>query len=197
MDTRGKIIQSAVELFGQKGYHSTSIQEIGEHAGVSKGAIFHYFPNKSEILFVIHEKFIDIILEKADHVLHREDLSATQKLRELIVDLVQLIADFKPYVVVFFKEYKYVDEDRLAIIKAKRDRCEQIFKAVVEQGVAGGEFRRDLDIDMIVKAIFGMCDWTHQWMRPDGRLTPRQIALTFCDLLLGGLRQQVSGDRPA
>ncbi len=196
MDTREKIIQSAVELFGRKGYHSTSIQEICEHAGVSKGAVFHYFSNKSEILFVIHDQFIDVILEQAGRVLQQEELTATEKLRELLILLVQLVADFKMHVTVFFKEYKYVDKDRLDIIREKRDRCEQIYRTVVEQGVASGEFRQDLDVDVVVKGLFGMCDWTYQWMNPDGRLTPREIALIFWELLLKGLRWEVDGEKP-
>ncbi|SFF97843.1 transcriptional regulator, TetR family [Desulfotomaculum arcticum] len=187
METRDKIILSAVELFEKKGYHTTTIQEISENAGVSKGAVFHYFPNKTEILFVIHERFIDVLLVKANHVLQKADLNAAQKLQQLIIDLVQLIADFKPYVVVFFQEYKYIGEDKMAIIKAKREHCEKIFQSVVEAGVADGEFRKDLEVDIIVKAIFGMCDWTHQWMNPAGKLKPGEIGLIFWEILMGGV----------
>ncbi|WP_027365649.1 TetR/AcrR family transcriptional regulator [Desulfotruncus alcoholivorax] len=190
METRDKIILSAVELFEKKGYHTTTIQEISENAGVSKGAVFHYFPNKTEILFVIHERFINVLLEKATHVLHRTDFNAARKLQQLIIDLVQLIADFKPYVVVFFQEYKYIGEDRLAIIKAKRDQCEKIFWSVVEEGVANGEFRKDLEVDIIVKAIFGMCDWTHQWMNPNGKLKPKEIGLIFWEILMSGVNKE-------
>ncbi|WP_018086912.1 TetR/AcrR family transcriptional regulator [Desulfurispora thermophila] len=189
MDTRSKIIQSAVELFSQKGYHCTSLQEICEHAGVSKGALFHYFNNKSEILYVIHDQFIEVILAQAQQVRFRTDLTATEKLRQLVVDLVQLIADFKMHVKVFFKESRYVDKDKLELIVEKRDRLERIYRDVVEQGMASGELRDDLDLDVVVKGIFGMCDWTYQWMRPDGRLAPRQIGLIFWEILLGGLRQ--------
>lgn len=190
METRDKIIQSSVELFGVKGYHSTSLQEISDNAGVSKGAVFHYFPNKSEILYEIHDSFIDRILEQAMAVINRDDLDASQKLRDLILDLVQLIADFKPYVVVFFQELKNVPEDKMLLIKAKRDEYEKIFQAVVEQGVDNGVFRNDLNIDITVKAIFGMCDWTHMWMNPKGFFIPRQIGLMFWKILNEGLKKE-------
>jgi len=186
-ETRDRIIASAVELFEKKGYHSTTIQEIGEKAGVSKGAVFHYFSSKNEILFLIHEKFINVILNRAENVLKRSDLGTAEKLRELIVNLVELIAEYKPYVVVFFQEFKYVEQERLPLIKEKRDRCEQIYRRVLEQGMSAGEFRKDLDPDMVTKAIFGMCDWSHQWLNPGGRLTPREIGLTFWKILLEGI----------
>ncbi|MFZ5633335.1 MAG: TetR/AcrR family transcriptional regulator [Bacillota bacterium] len=188
MDTRDKIIQSAIELFGEKGYHATSIQEISDKAEVSKGAVFHYFPNKSELLFVIHDNFIDIHLEQVERVLMKDDLCASEKMRELILDLVQLIADFKPSVIIFLQEFKYVTEDKLEIIKSKRGKSEEMFKKVIEQGVNSGEFKKDLDIDLTVKAIFGMCDWTYRWMNPNGRLTPREIGLNFWKILMGGLQ---------
>jgi len=183
-----EITQAAVRLFEKKGYHSTTIQEISDSAGVSKGAIFHYFPNKGEILFEIHDSFIDIILNQGKQVLNRDDLNNSQKLSQLIIDLVQLIADFKPYVVVFFQEYKYIGEDRLVSIKEKRDGYESFFRAVVEQGVRSGEFRQDLDVDIIVKSIFGMCDWTYQWMKTDGKYTPLEIGQMFRRILLDGLK---------
>jgi len=192
MDTRNKIIQSAIELFGEKGYHATSIQEISEKAEVSKGAVFHYFPNKGDLLFVIHDTFIDIHLEQVERVLMREDLCASEKLRELILDLVQLIADFKPSVIIFARELRNITEDNLAIIKAKRDKSAYMFRKVIEQGVKEGEFRKDLDIDVTVKAIFGMCDWTYLWMDPNGRLTTREIGVCFWQILMGGLKPERS-----
>ncbi|MEO0230055.1 MAG: TetR/AcrR family transcriptional regulator [candidate division WOR-3 bacterium] len=46
VNTKNKLLESGIELFSQKGYDATSIQEICEKAGVSKGAFFHYFPSK-------------------------------------------------------------------------------------------------------------------------------------------------------
>lgn len=188
MGTREIIIQSAIELFGEKGYHATSVKEICAKSNVSIGALFHYFPNKAELLFQIHDKFIDIHLEHVERVFSREDMGYHDKLRELILDLVQLIADFKPDVVVFLQEYKYVTEDNLAVIKSKRDKSEGIFKKVIEQGIENGDFKKDLNVDITVKAVFGICDWTHRWMNPGGRLTPREIGLVFWKILLEGLQ---------
>lgn len=187
METRDKIIQSAIELFGEKGYHATSVKEICAKCGVSIGALFHYFPSKGELLFEIHDRFIDIHLEQVERVFSRDDIGCRDKLRELILDLVQLIADFKPNVVVFVQEYKYVTEDKLAVIKSKRDKSEEIFKKVIEQGVEKGEFKKDLDVDITVKAVFGICDWTYRWMEPGGRLAPREIGLVFWKILMEGM----------
>lgn len=187
-DTRSKIIQCAVELFEKKGYHGTTIQDIGDKAGVSKGAVFHYFQSKSDILYVIHEKFIDIILEQSDLVLRRVDINAAEKMRQLIINLVQLIADYKVYVVVFFEEYKYIDEENFKLIVAKRDQLERLYRAVLEQGIAGGEFRSDLDPDVVTKGMFGMCDWTYQWYRSNGKYTPEEIGMIFWQIFIGGLR---------
>lgn len=191
MDTRDKIIQSAVKLFGEKGYHSTSIQEISQKAGVSKGAVFHYFPNKSELLYVIHDIHIDMLLESAKRILDKNNLTANDKLRELIIDLVHHLADYRLYVLVLLREFINVtDENKLTIIKDKRDMYEKAFHTVIKDGVKNGEFRKDLNIDITVKAIFGMCNWTPRWLNPEGELLPSQIGLIFWDIVKSGLLDQ-------
>ncbi len=188
MDTRSKIIQAAVQLFGQKGYYSTSIQEISEHAGVSKGAVFHYFPNKSDLLFVIHDIHINILLEHAAHILEQNELTAAGKLRAMITDLIQVLTDYKLYAIVFFQEFRHItDAEKLAAIKKKRNEYEKAFRVVLRQGLENGEFRPDLNINLAVKGILGMCDWTTQWLKPEGPLTPEQIGQLFGDMLLNGI----------
>ena len=48
--TREKITKAALELFSERGYAATSTRRIAKHAGISEGLIFHYFPNKKELL---------------------------------------------------------------------------------------------------------------------------------------------------
>lgn len=186
--TREKIIEAAKYLFGQKGYHSTSIQEISQKAEISKGLIYHYFSNKSEILFEIHDHILGILIEQAEKIMMRDDLSASDKLREMMIDLIQMIMDSQPNMTVFFQELKYTPEDILTRIKSERDRFEKVFKQALEKGIADGEFRKDTDIEITAKAIFGMCNWTYQWFDPSRELSTREIGMKFYDIVIKGIR---------
>ena len=58
-ETRKALIESALKLFGSKGYADTSVQEITEAAQVTKGAFYHHFESKEDLLRLIHDEFLD------------------------------------------------------------------------------------------------------------------------------------------
>jgi len=187
MNTREQILQSAVQLFGTKGYQSTSIQDICDLAGVSKGAVFHYFNNKGELLFEIHEEIIDILLKQYEAVFENNNLGPSQKLRELVGILVDLMVNYRPYIVVLFQEYRNIQDNNFELVKAKRDRSEEIVSAVIKQGISSGEFRKDLEFSILAKLFFGICNWTYIWLNPEGHLTPQQIADNIWRVFMGGI----------
>ncbi len=193
MNTREQILHSAVQLFGTKGYQATSIQDICDLAGVSKGAVFHYFNNKSELLFEIHEEIIDILLKQYESVSNNDSLSPSKKLRELVDILVGLMVDYRPYIVVLFQEYRNIQDHNFELVKAKRDKCERIVSAVIKQGILNGEFRQDLEFSILAKLFFGICNWTYIWLNPEGELTPRQIAENIWMVFIGGIRAGSKG----
>ncbi|HEX8366183.1 MAG TPA: TetR/AcrR family transcriptional regulator [Allosphingosinicella sp.] len=58
-DTRGRIVQAAMELFWEKGYGSTSIADILSRSQVNSGSLYHYFPGKQDLLVAVLEAYRD------------------------------------------------------------------------------------------------------------------------------------------
>jgi AcrR family transcriptional regulator len=87
MQTREKIIIAALELFSEKGYHSTNSKEITARADVSIGSFYAYFKDKKE-LFIEAYKYYDYVIEKGvcdnvnDVSSGKENVNAWEKLRE-------------------------------------------------------------------------------------------------------------------
>ena len=63
--SRGKILEAAFELMAKKGYEATSISQIAQHAGISKGLIYNYFDSKEAML----KALIHHAMEEADHLM--------------------------------------------------------------------------------------------------------------------------------
>lgn len=61
---RERVLDAAVELFGERGYHATSIAEIGERAGIAKSVLYHYFESKAALYEAIVETQSDELLER-------------------------------------------------------------------------------------------------------------------------------------
>jgi AcrR family transcriptional regulator len=187
--TRRALVDSALNLFGEKGYASTSVQEITEAAGVTKGAFYHHFESKEDLLRLIHDDFVDYYLSVLETVLEKNKASdPAGQLRELFRAFLPIVEQYQPSVTVFFQERRFLTGERFKAVKRKRDRFDALFRKVIEDGVASGSFRKDLDPRIVDLGILGMLSWVHQWYRPGGRYTAEQVADIFAELVLGGLR---------
>ena len=88
--TRQALLDSAVSLFEEFGYDVTSVQQIVDKAERTKGAFYHYFDSKEDLLHEIHDGFIDYQLELAREVVAR-DIPIDEKLHQFIVEVLSLI----------------------------------------------------------------------------------------------------------
>ena len=186
--TRRALIDSAVQQFGDQGYAATSVQEITDAAGVTKGAFYHHFGHKEDILRLIHDDFVDYYLSVMDEIVARYDDPADQ-LAELIKAFVPIVEAYQASLRVFLQERRYLTGEHFAAVKRKRDRFDQLFQRVIENGVDQGRFRKDLDPRVVGLGIIGMLSWVHQWYKPGGRLTAEQVGGILGAMVMDGLRK--------
>ena len=184
--TRQALIDSALELFGSRGYAVTSVQEITEAAGVTKGAFYHHFESKEDLLALIHDQFLDLQLAMLREALLRDEDPAA-RLRELLRALLATTARYQANVTVFYLERRHLTGERFEAMRRKRDEFDRLFLQVIERGIDEGKFRGDLDARIAGLGILGMCAWVHQWYRPGGRYTAEEIADIFSEMALAGL----------
>jgi AcrR family transcriptional regulator len=185
-ETRKAIIDSALKLFGEKGYAVTSVQEITDAAGVTKGAFYHHFESKQDLLRLIHDEFLDYQLAILRMALDADEDPAV-RLRELLEALLTSTTQYLANVTVFYLERRNFTGAQYKAVKRKRDEFDRLFGQVIERGVSEGKFRSDLDPRIVSLGILGMCAWVHQWYRPSGRYSADQIADIFSELVLDGL----------
>lgn len=182
---RDDVIQEAAALFDRRGYHATSMEDIAAAVGLRKPTLYHYFGSKDEILFWVHEEFIDLLIDRQER---RAQTSMTpdQLMLETMGDVLELMETHRGHVRVFFEHHRELAEAEHAAIAAKRARYEAGVAATIQRGVDEGLFR-PIDVKLATLAVFGICNWAYQWYRPDGHLRSRDIAYVFWDLLQNGL----------
>jgi AcrR family transcriptional regulator len=79
------IIETAMKLFAHKGYHSTSIQEIAEKSGISKGSVYTYFSSKEELMLSIFKYYYELVSEKILSIEQDKTLTAKEALAKQIM----------------------------------------------------------------------------------------------------------------
>jgi len=71
-DKRNRIHQAALSIFGQRGFHETTVEEIARQAGVAKGTVYLYFTSKADILIDAFRRYLDEILDFVDGLINSD-----------------------------------------------------------------------------------------------------------------------------
>jgi len=183
---RKQVLAAAVDLFAANGYDGTSVQQIVERAGVTKGALYHYFTAKEDILLEIYTTVFDEQMAALDDIIamNREP---EWTLREIIHSLIGVTAANVKVSAVFSREATRMDQTRWAALQDRWRGYQESVRAVIRRGQSDGSFAMVASPEMASWAIFGVTTSLHTWYRPDGPKTPQQLATELSDLVLAGL----------
>jgi AcrR family transcriptional regulator len=183
---RAELIRAAARLFSTRGYHGTSMQHLADALGLQRGSLYAHIGSKQDLLF-------DVVEEGAEHFLARGQEAvnlgapAAERLRALLVGHVETAAQHLESATVFLNEWRYLSPEPRAEIKAKRDAYEAMLVRIIEDGIAGGDFRPDTDVRFATLLTLSAGNWTYAWYRPGGNMTPRDIGERFAELIIKGL----------
>lgn len=183
-DQREMILEHAAQLFANRGYSATSMNQVAEACGFSKALLYHYYRDKYSLLVSIAENHVSR-LEGLVADVEAQKLDAEAHLRELIRRFVQEYAGARHAHRVLTEDVKFMEpEDRERVLGTQRKVVSGFARAVLE-------LRPDLQDAALAKPLtmllFGMINWMFIWMRPDGELDYDAMAPVVADLFLGGL----------
>ncbi|HEU5140149.1 MAG TPA: TetR/AcrR family transcriptional regulator [Bacillales bacterium] len=184
---KDQIIKQSIQLFESKGFSETSIQDIADALGATKGTFYYYFPSKEQLLMDIHSTYIDDLLRRQQDILDARDKDCKTKLFDMVGLTLKQIAPNGRKAKIFFREMINLKEENQRVIKGKRKAFRFNLQKIVEQGIENGEFNKDIRPDMATFAILGMCNWSYNWFDPSGPVSEEQLTETYSEMLLAGI----------
>lgn len=181
---RALIIKSAAHVFGRKGFHATTLEEIAADLKVTKASLYYYFSTKEELLFEVHLLSMEDVLGRIERVraLHA---SPVDQLQAAISEHLRVLAGDYEGAFLLQQEYDLPDAYRQQIVRL-RDRYEQTLLDIVQDGVRQRLFRVK-DARVTVRMMLGSINWFLRWYRAGGRLTVEEIAEAYVDSIFYGL----------
>ncbi|HCT75638.1 MAG TPA: TetR family transcriptional regulator [Micromonosporaceae bacterium] len=189
MGVRGRVLAAAEELFAEQGYDATSVQQVVARAGVTKGAMYHYFSAKEDLLFEIYNSLLTEQLSGLDRILAQQHDAATS-IREIIDDLIVTTAARARGVAIFGREASRLDQERWHALQADWRRYQDSVRKVIRDAQEEGTFVSSASPEVVSWSIFGFVNDLHTWYRPDGPKTAAVIAKELADFVLNGLSQK-------
>jgi len=182
-----QIIDAAVKVIAENGYHSSQVSKIAKAAGVADGTIYLYFKNKEDILITVFKEkmgqFIETIASEID-----KRQTATEKLKALIeMHLEQLSKDQHLAIVTQLELRQSNYELRLEINKVLKPYL-TVIDNVIKEGINENLFRNDLKIPLVRQMIFGTIDEVvTNWVMKECKYDLMQEVPLIHSLLLNGI----------
>jgi len=189
---RQAVLQAAAELFNERGFHATSLDDIAARLNVSKPTLYYYVKNKDEILLQCVSQGLEMTLEGIE-ASRQAGGNAVDQLRACMQVYAGIVT--QPFGMCLIRVGdEEVPEPSRTELRRMKSEIDHAFRRLVAQGVEEGSLA-PCDPKMSAFVIAGALSWIGRWYQPGGDYTPEQIAqqciATLCD---GVLRR---GEAPA
>ncbi len=189
------IILESARLFRNNGYLATSIRDIGDALGITSAALYYHFKNKDELL----ETMMLVALKElhdAVEVSISAETDPNLRIRAAMRTHIRISTDYQDFGIVLLREVRHLSLEAQTRVIAKRDDYEAIWKKLFLDAQNAGQYKPDVDIQLLRLLTFGAINLVVTWYRESGAYSPEQIADSLYKIagdgvLMDGLPPQI------
>ena len=179
------VLERSVELFNERGFDGTSMEDLAQHLGITKSAIYHHVPSKDALLGLALDHALSG-LESAAAEVRTLDGPAIDRLESLVRRSVEVLVDRLPYVTLLLRVHGNSPVEREAL--ARRRRLDRFAAGLVKEAIGDGDLRPDVDAAVTARLLFGMVNSLAEWLRPASAHTAAELADAVTAAAFDGLR---------
>lgn len=183
------ILEIAERMFFEKGYRGVSMRHLAAEVGVQISTLYYYFPSKEDILYRLLKTYLEALVGAAEGSIEDAGPGATsiEKVRCLVRgSVLSLIEHRQAAGVSISGAMLELPPEQQVELNRYVDRYESLYRAVIREGIEAGELI-STDAALAAYLMLGAQVRLCAWYRPEGRLSPSQIADTFSFLLVRSL----------
>ncbi|MGI9155624.1 MAG: TetR/AcrR family transcriptional regulator [Marmoricola sp.] len=178
------LLAVSVEVFTERGYDGTSMENLSAASGLSKSSLYHHITGKEQLLRLALERALDPLLASTT-----EDGATTgpaiERLRHIIRRDVEILTERLPYVTLLLRVHGNTETERWAL--EQRRGFDKIVAALVQQAVDEGDVRADVDARTTARLMFGTLNSMVEWYRPGTDQSAVELAERLCSMVFDGI----------
>jgi len=182
---RDALLLAAVQMFNERGYHATSLDDVASSLGVTKPVIYHHLGNKEQVLLAC----VRIGLDQLSQGIEEASKVEGSGLDRLLVALRRYAQmNMEPFArcVIRTDDSIMSEDNRREFRQVKREIDDQI-RAMIQAAVDDGSAQVP-DVRFAAFAITGALNWPARWHRDNGELASSDVAERLVSFLVSGLR---------
>lgn len=186
---REALLREAVSAFNQKGFHATTLDDIAATLGVTKAALYYYFPNKHALLFECFSEALRVAFMALKSA-RENGTTGLEKLQLTIEAYLTVALGELSQCVILTEEHALLPEHREVIFK-QRDEFEGALRDFVREGMEDGSVI-PCDPRLAIFSIYGAVNWVPKWFSHKGKWRAEQLASAMSELLCRSIARHPS-----
>jgi AcrR family transcriptional regulator len=181
-----RLLAVAVEVFIERGYDGTSMEDLARATGITKSSIYHHIASKEQLLRLAVERALGALFAITESP-EAQSGPAVGRLEFLIGSMVDVLTAELPYVTLLLRVRGNTETERWAL--ERRREFDRIVRSLVTEAAAAGDIRNDLDVALVERLVTGMINSITEWYRPNrpGGVGPGELRATVVTLALSSL----------
>lgn len=184
---REEVLAAAERLFAEHGFQATSVRDIAETLNLQPGSLYAHIESKDDLLWETLNSAADRFFKAVDPIV-KSPLVSLEKLRKVMVAHVKVVTANLSAAAVYSTEWRHLSPDRRRAFAERRDAYEEIVRGLVRDCIHEGTFAA-VDEKFATLLILSSINWVYQWYRPEGPMSPEEIARTLTEMIFNGLRR--------
>jgi AcrR family transcriptional regulator len=186
-DTRRQILDQAARLMRTNGYASASLRDIAAATGMKAGSLYYHFASKEEIAETVMAEGIDRVRAavKAALATQPKDSDPLDDIAVAITAHLQALHVAGDYASANIRCFAHVPDEMKKRLRKVRERYEADWRKLITRAREAGRLAEDVDDDALRYGLFGVMNWTLEWLRRGGP-SPEKLGAMFFRILFKG-----------
>jgi len=181
------LAEIAAKIFAAKGFKTTSLQNIGDEAEISKAGIYHYFETKEDILFhlikVKHKKFVNV-LRKSTQECEDKALSPEDTFKKLMYTYASFINNEKSLrLIILHDRHQLTGENSKRLYEIEQE----VFRVLKDQVRRIPNISKAYNTNLISFMIIAISHWLGSWLKEGGDLSQEDAIKQMMEIILHGV----------
>ncbi len=188
---QAELLEKAIEVFAERGYQATTMDEIAERAGVSKGMLYIYFKNKEALFGAVFRWFGSMTGEMMVEAVNGVE-DEKEQIRQIASTWAQVALHHREFVPLFLDFWaaasmKGMRHDYAEDLEAMYEEYRNMLIGIIEQGKSKGKFRQDVDSKAVAYLLVGGMDgiFIQSWLSHPDNID--ELMMNATEVLLRGI----------
>ncbi|WP_082974270.1 TetR family transcriptional regulator KstR2 [Mycobacterium sp. E740] len=187
---RDELLELAATMFAERGLRATTVRDIADSAGILSGSLYHHFASKEEMVDEVLRGFLDWLFKRYQEIVDTEP-NPLERLKGLFLASFEAIEHRHAQVVIYQDEAKRLaGQERFSYVEKRNQEQRKMWLDLLNQGIEEGNFRPDIDVDLVYRFIRDTTWVSVRWYQPGGPLTAEEVGRQYLSIVLGGITRE-------